>query len=213
MPRSRRDRTVALTRTEKKGKEKKQGLIDQVREALESFEYSYVFEFDNMRSTAFKEFRRAFPDGRFFLGRNRVMQLALGRSEEEEVADNAHMMARALKGHRGLFCTSRDPAAVAAAFTDFEREDYARSGSAASETVKLEAGPLPQFVLGQMDQLRKLGLVCEVKNSTVCLMEARVICKEGQTLTPESAKLLEMLGMKTAVSPSPHPNPDPKAKP
>ena len=49
-------------------------------------------------------------------------------------------MARALKGHRGLFCTSRDPAAVAAAFTDFEREDYARSGSAASETVKLEGG-------------------------------------------------------------------------
>jgi mRNA turnover protein 4 len=35
MPKSRRDKVVALTQTKKKGRERKGGLIESVREALE----------------------------------------------------------------------------------------------------------------------------------------------------------------------------------
>eukprot|EP00968_Pinguiococcus_pyrenoidosus_P019753 scaffold2191_cov254-Pinguiococcus_pyrenoidosus.AAC.11 len=77
-----------------------------------------------MRTTAFKDFRREFTDSRFFLGRNRVMQLALGRSEQEEVAEHAHLLAAELKGHRGLFFTNREPEEVLQAFSSSERQEF-----------------------------------------------------------------------------------------
>lgn len=198
MPRSKRNKVVHLTQTGKKGSAKKQELIDAVRASLDEYQHCYIFEFGDMRSTALKEFRRLAPQSRFFLGRNRVMQLALGRSEAEEYQDNTHVLAEQLKGHRGLFFSNDDAESTKAVFADFVRDDFARGGSVAQETVELEAGPLTQFAIGQIDQLRKLGLVCEVHNSQVCLMEKTTVCREGKKITPEMAKVLELLGMKLA---------------
>jgi hypothetical protein len=60
MPKSKRDRgpatmkDMALTKTEKKGRQIKNGLIQQIREAVDKHEAMYMFTFENLRSTHMK---------------------------------------------------------------------------------------------------------------------------------------------------------------
>ena len=64
MPRSKRDRTVALTRTRKKSKDQKSTLIDRLREAVDSFDTLYVMSFSELRATHLKDVRVAWRDSR-----------------------------------------------------------------------------------------------------------------------------------------------------
>ena len=112
MPKSKRDRKVTLTKTSKKGGlEFKQGLIQRIRESVDNYSNLYVFSVDNMRNNHFKAVREAWKkDNRratFFMCKNRVMALALGREEEEEYNDNLHKVSRLLRGpNRGLMLTN-----------------------------------------------------------------------------------------------------------
>ena len=73
MPKSRRDKVVALTQTKKKGREWKGGLIDNVREALEDYSSVYVFRCQNLRNNAFKELKSELKEtSRFFMGSNKA---------------------------------------------------------------------------------------------------------------------------------------------
>jgi mRNA turnover protein 4 len=60
MPKSKRDRgpatmkDLALTKTEKKGRQIKNGLIQQIRDAVDRHDAMYMFTFENLRSTHMK---------------------------------------------------------------------------------------------------------------------------------------------------------------
>ncbi len=85
---------VSLTQTDAKGKELKNRLIEKVRAAADTYKYIYVVKYVNMRTTHFKDVRQDWKDSRFFLGKNKVMQLALGRNEEENYKENAHELSK-----------------------------------------------------------------------------------------------------------------------
>lgn len=65
----------------------------------------YVFTFDNLRSTHMADVRRRFVAGRTFLGKNKVAQVALGRSESEAYAPQTHLVSEHLLGQCGLLFT------------------------------------------------------------------------------------------------------------
>jgi mRNA turnover protein 4 len=44
---------------------------------------------------------------RFFLGKNRVIAVALGRNKEDECKDNVHQIAKRLKGQCGVLFTDK----------------------------------------------------------------------------------------------------------
>jgi len=91
MPKSRRNKVVSLTKTKKKGRDAKENMVKQVQDALKKFAHCYVLSFENLRTGPFKKMQHQLKDtSRFFFGKNKVMQLALGRTPEEEEADNAH---------------------------------------------------------------------------------------------------------------------------
>jgi mRNA turnover protein 4 len=81
MPKSKRDRKIALTKVTKKvGLNVKQELIDKIRQAVDNYERLFVFTIDNMRNQKLKALRDRFKDtSKFFLGKNRVMSVALGK--------------------------------------------------------------------------------------------------------------------------------------
>ena len=112
MPKSKRDRKVTLTKTSKKGGlEFKQGLVQRIRESVDTYSNLYVFSVDNMRNNHFKAVREAWKNenrrATFFMCKNRVMALALGREEEEEYNDNLHKVSKLLRGpNRGLMLTN-----------------------------------------------------------------------------------------------------------
>ncbi|CAI5530475.1 unnamed protein product, partial [Closterium sp. Naga37s-1] len=107
MPKSKRNRLVTLSRVTKKGREQKESLVEAVRAAVEEYSDVYVFEFDNMRNTKLKELRDELKGVcRFFLGANKVLQVALGRDKATEQREGLHRCSELIEGHRGLLFTS-----------------------------------------------------------------------------------------------------------
>ncbi|EQC32608.1 hypothetical protein SDRG_09921 [Saprolegnia diclina VS20] len=199
MPKSRRVRTKPLTQTSKKGADLKKGVVDSIRSAVDDYSAIYVFSFENMRTNHFKVVRADFADSRFFLGKNKVMKVALGRSPEEEYAENLFKLSNDISGSVGLLMTNKGDDEVREYFAKLSVEDYAKSGFVATETVTIPAGPLSQFVGSMVESLRALGLPVDLKRSVITLNNAHTICKEGQTLTPEQAKLLVHFDKKMAT--------------
>lgn len=76
--------------------------------------------------------------------------------------------------------------------------DYARAGNKATFTVSLDPGPLAQFPHSMEPQLRQLGLPTALKKGVVTLLSDYEVCKEGDVLTPEQARVLKLFGYEMA---------------
>ncbi len=75
-------------------------------------------------------------------------------------------------------------------FEEYSCPDYARSGNVATEDVTIHAGPLEQFQHTMEPQLRKLGLHTSLKKGVIHLDTDFEVCKKGDKLNPEQARLL-----------------------
>ena len=99
MPKSKRNKVVPLTKVKSKGRSGKEQLAEQVREAAEAYKNAFVLSFENIRAGPFKQMAHNMrADSRFFFGKNKVIALALGRSPEEEMADNTHLLSKYMRG-------------------------------------------------------------------------------------------------------------------
>lgn len=200
MGRARRERVVALTQTRKKlvGREDKQRVLEDVRGAVDKFGSIYVISTPGMRNTILKKLRADWRDSRFYMGRNKIMQVALGRDEAEEYAENLRQVASQLSGNVGLLFTNRKHDEVVKFFGGFEADDVARSGFVATEAVELAEGELEMFEASQEPNLRLLGLPVVLKKGKVWLSRDFTVCEDKEILTPEKAKILEYLGIRMA---------------
>jgi len=196
MPASRRKRQVTLTNTKKQGRAHKTELVDKIRAAVDEFENLFLLSFQNMRSNKFKQVRMEWKDSRFFLGKNKIMQVALGRTEEEEYQENMSKISERLNGSVGILATNRSIEEVQSYFAEFAEAECARAGFVATESVALKQGPLPQFIHSMTEPLRKLGLPVELKIGVVSLYQDFQVCNKGDVLTPEQAKILGHLDNK-----------------
>ncbi|KAB1269354.1 mRNA turnover protein 4-like protein [Camelus dromedarius] len=180
MPKSKRDKKVSLTKTAKKGLELKQNLIEELRKCVDMYKYLFIFSVANMRNSKLKEIRSAWKHSRMFFGKNKVMMVALGRSPSDEYKDNLHQEE------------------VNEWFTKYTEMDYARAGNKATFTVSLDPGPLEQFPHSMEPQLRQLGLPTALKKGVVTLLSDYEVCREGDVLTPEQARVLKLFGYEMA---------------
>lgn len=80
--------TVSLTKTKAQGRPRKTKLVEDLRGAADEYKHIYVFKFENMRATIFKDIRMHFKESKIFMGKNKLAQVALGRSTEDEFKDN-----------------------------------------------------------------------------------------------------------------------------
>ena len=199
MPVSRRAKLVSLTRTKQARRENKSALIDEVRAAAERFAAAYVLSFENMRSERFKELRAAWADSRFFLGKNRLMALALGETPAAAHRPALDELAADVHGDVALLFTDRPAAEVAAHFAAFSSRDFARAGFVPAEAVRVPAGPLPGLPHTMLDQLRKLGMPVVLERGVLVLPQAYSLCTAGKALTPEQGRLLKHFGHELAV--------------
>ncbi|XP_059483826.1 mRNA turnover protein 4 homolog [Neocloeon triangulifer] len=198
MPKSKRDKKISLTRTTKKGQPLKKQLVDDIRKCLESYARIFVFSVHNMRNIKLKEVRDEWKQSRFFLGKNKVMAIALGRTAEEESQPNIHHLANTIQGQCGILFTNKKKDEVIEWFEKYSEKDFARSGGVATRTVNLEAGPLDQFTHSMEPQLRQLGMPTSLKKGVVTLTKDYAVCKTGDILNPEQARILKLLGEQMA---------------
>ncbi|XP_036602846.1 mRNA turnover protein 4 homolog [Trichosurus vulpecula] len=198
MPKSKRDKKVSLTKTTKKGLELKQNLIEELRKCVDMYKYLFIFSVANMRNSKLKDIRSAWKHSRIFFGKNKVMMVALGRGPADEYKDNLHQVSKKLRGEVGLLFTNRTKKEVNEWFSKYTEMDYARAGNKATFTVNLDAGPLEQFPHSMEPQLRQLGLPTALKKGVVTLISDYQVCKEGDVLTPEQARVLKLFGFEMA---------------
>ena len=66
------------------------------------------------------------------------------------------------------------------------------------ETIVLDSGPLEHFSHAIEPQLRLLGMPTELKKGIVNLTKEFTVCKEGDKLSSEQARILKLLGHKQA---------------
>jgi mRNA turnover protein 4 len=176
---------VALTQTAKKTRDHKASIIKQVREAIDSHNDLYLFSYENMRSSKFKIIRSHFQDSRIFLGKNKLLQIALGKTEEDEYGDNLRQ--------------SRPRDEVKSYFHCLVEEDFCRAGALAPCRVVITQAMVETHPVSMVEQFRKLGLPVEVKNGRVAFVGERkehVLAKEGETLSAEVCKALVHFGVK-----------------
>ncbi|XP_042333963.1 mRNA turnover protein 4 homolog [Sceloporus undulatus] len=194
MPKSKRDKKVSLTKTSKKGLQVKQNLIEELRKCVDTYKRLFIFSVANMRNNKLKDVRNAWKHSRIFFGKNKVMMVALGRSPTDEYKDNLHQISKHLRGEVGLLFTNRTKEEVIDWFSRFKESDFARAGNKATFTVSLDKGPLEHFPHSMEPQLRQLGLPTALKKGVVTLIADHEVCKEGDVLTPEQARILKLFG-------------------
>ena len=214
--------TVALTKTAKKTREHKTNYVDSVRTAIDTNNRVYLFSYENMRSNHFKDVRLHFrggggkdddmnddsennnnkSEGRLFLGKNKLLQIALGRTPEDEYSDNLHRLSKILTGSVGILCTNQNASDVEEYFAKLAVEDYARAGAISPKSIKLTKEQIERHPVSMVEQFRKLGLPVEVNNGRVAFIGGRTeyeVCKKDEELSVEQCKILVHMGMKMAV--------------
>jgi len=137
------------------------------------------------------------------MGKNKVLQIGLGRTAEDEADTNLHKVSEQLVGERGLLFTDESVEELLEFFNSHSAKTHSRAGSRAPSTVRLEAGLLKQFSFSQEPYLRKLGLNTQLAQvgagvGVPTLRKAHVVCKKGARLRPKQAKLLKLLGYEEA---------------
>eukprot|EP00521_Asterionellopsis_glacialis_P009118 CAMPEP_0195286790 /NCGR_PEP_ID=MMETSP0707-20130614/4116_1 /TAXON_ID=33640 /ORGANISM="Asterionellopsis glacialis, Strain CCMP134" /LENGTH=231 /DNA_ID=CAMNT_0040346477 /DNA_START=72 /DNA_END=767 /DNA_ORIENTATION=+ len=206
MPKSKRSKAVVLTQTSKKTREHKSEFVQDVRDAIDNHDTLYLFSYENMRSNKFKSVRLHFrePDmegkgSRIFLGKNKLLQLAMGKTMEEEYADNLRHVAKLTSGSVGLLFTSRPTTEVEEFFDTLVEDDFARAGFESPRDVIVTNEMVSNHPVSMMEMFRKLGLPVQVQNGKVVLIGGKTehkLCKQGEVLTAEQCKALLQFGIK-----------------
>ena len=141
MPKSKRAKVVALTKVKSKGREGKEKLVEKVQDAVNDYRHAYVVSFENIRAGPFKALAHKLKeDSKFFLGKNKVVQVALGKSPETEVADNSHLLSNYMKSQVCLVFSNKGKDELEQTFKEEAEkiEDFATSGMPAAYTVHLK---------------------------------------------------------------------------
>ncbi|CAF4533883.1 unnamed protein product [Rotaria sp. Silwood2] len=200
MPKSKRSQRVTISKSSKKlktnrGLELKQELVKKIRSRLDQCSHLFVVRLYNERTEKLQIVRAHFPPSEssyFLFGKNRVMQLALGRTPATEYLPSLSKISPYLVGKVGLMLTNRSPQEVLEYFNQLEMEDYARAGNHVKETVTIDEGSLDGFQHTMEPLLRSLGLMTTLKKGIIHLLKPFTICSKGDVLTPEQAKLLKL---------------------
>jgi mRNA turnover protein 4 len=62
-----------------------------------------------MTNIPMQEMRNYWSKAKFVIGKNKVLNVALGKTEEDEHKPNTHKLTKYLKGNCGLFFSNEDP--------------------------------------------------------------------------------------------------------
>uniref|UniRef100_A0A1A9UY56 Ribosome assembly factor mrt4 n=1 Tax=Glossina austeni TaxID=7395 RepID=A0A1A9UY56_GLOAU len=194
MPKSKRDKKISLTKTDRKGLAWKQLIIEDIRKCAETYPNIFVFQVQNMRNNLLKDLRKEWRENsRFIFGKNRIMQIGLGRTKDEELQTDLHKLSKRLTGQVGLLFTEKSKQEVLEWAENYWALEYARSGFLATETVVLSEGPLKDFSHSIEPHLRSLGMPTKLQKGVIHLYKDYTVCEEGKVLNPEQARILKLI--------------------
>lgn len=164
----------------------------------------FVFRYRNFRNEPFRELREDLrATSKFNLSAKGMLRAAIGGDASSELLPGLSELSPLLTKSSGLLFTTLTEDEVRERVGAFSVEDYARAGTKATETFSLPAGPLTLYgdALPHTlePQLRKHGLPTKLDKGVVTLLADTVVCREGETLTPDQAAILRHFDQKQAT--------------
>jgi len=111
MPKSKRNKIVPLSKVQKKNENissKKVELVDKVKNFLDDYQYCYVIKYKNMTNLPMQELRNYWKTSKFVVGKNKVLHVVLGKTEDDEYKLNTHKLTKFLKGNCGLIFSNEE---------------------------------------------------------------------------------------------------------
>ena len=171
MPKSKRSKVVSLTQVRKKGKEHKEAQIEQIKKLLEEYKYLFVLTFKNMTTNPFKKIKQDFEDSKFLLGKNKLAQYALGTSQDNETAENVHIISEMINGKCCLLFTNQKASKITKYFEEYSTPEFAQAGAIAPKNVTLEkeGTDLAGLSYSIEPYLRELGLPTKLHQQKITL--------------------------------------------
>ncbi|CEP60901.1 ribosome assembly factor MRT4 LALA0_S02e02256g [Lachancea lanzarotensis] len=211
MPRSKRSKLVTLAQTDKKGRENKERIFDEIREALDSFRYVWVLHLDDVRTPVLQEIRSSWTGSKLIMGKRKVLEKALGQTREQEYKENLSKLTKSCSGVTGLLFTDEEPTVVQDYFKSYVRADYSRPKSKAPLTFEIPAGiiysrggqvPVEEDVVmvhSLEPTLRnKFKIPTKIKAGKITIESPYLVCEEGETLDVRQALILKQFGVAAA---------------
>lgn len=208
MPRSKRSKLITLAQTDKKGKENKTRIFDEVREALDEFRYVWVLQLDDVRTPVLQDIRSDWVASKLMLGKRRVLEKALGDTPEEEYKDNLHKLSKLCSGVSGLLFTNETPQTVLAYFTAYTKADYCRAKSKSPIDFTIPEGivysrggqlpieeDIPMSHSLEETMRNKYKIPTKIKSGKIILSEPFHVCSKGDTLNVTQALILKQFGV------------------
>lgn len=208
MPRSKRSKLVTLAQTDKKGRENKTRIFDEIRSALDEFQYVWVVGLDDVRTPVLQDIRSDWTGSKLLLGKRRVLQKALGDTPEEEYKDNLHKLSKTCTGLAGLLLTNESPETVKAYFSAYSKADYSRAKSKAPIDFTIPEGivysrggqvpaeeDVPMSHSLEETLRNKYKMPTKMKAGKITLAEPYVVCKKGEVLDVRKALILKQFGV------------------
>ncbi len=211
MPKSKRSKLVSLTQTDKKGRDNKERIFDDIRSSLDTYKYTWVLNLDNVRNQVLQELRTEWKGSRLIMGKQRVLQKALGDTVEEEYKENLSKLSKLFDGVVGLLFTDEDPETVQSYFQTYVRNDFARANSKAPLDFTIPSGivysrghqiPIEEDVPMQhtMDPTMRntFKIPTTIKKGKIFLENEYPVCKKGDVLDVRQALILKQFGIACA---------------
>ncbi|KAH3666647.1 hypothetical protein WICMUC_005551 [Wickerhamomyces mucosus] len=208
MPRSKRSRLLTLAQTDKKGRENKERLFDEIRESLDTFKFVWIFHLDDVRTPVLQQIRQDWVGSKLILGKKRVLEKSLGDNIQEEYKENLSKFAKFIEGVSGLLFTNEDIDTVIQYFESYTKSDYSRA-----KTRSPISFTIPQGIIysrgGQIaededvamshsleETLRnKFKIPTKIKSGKIWLDEPYHVVDQGEKLDIRKALILKQFGI------------------
>ncbi|GAW81582.1 ribosome biogenesis protein MRT4 [Plasmodium gonderi] len=200
MPKSKRNITISLTKVKKKlnKKELKEQKLSELKKFIEIPNiFIYVLDIRTCSNNNLKQAIEYFkPDGKFFIGKNKLMKVALGKNEKSEFKPNVFKVAELLVGNRILLITKDAPLKVLKFFNEFQPEEYIKPGNICTQDVTLKCGDVLDVPVSMQKDLQKRKLNFDIIDQKIILREDKILAEKDKLMSVENSKLLRMLNMK-----------------
>merc|ERR1711981_1135708 len=201
MPRSKRDKKVALTKVDKKvGLDGKNDKIKIIKDEMPNYKRYFTFSTDNTRNQVIRQLRLDWAnDSHFFFTKRSLIRLAFGEDEQSEVMKGLAPFGQRIRQEIGLLMTNKSEQELRSQIDTYNEYDFARAGTMAVATVIVKEGKLTQFAHSQEPYLRtQLEMPVKLDRGIIHLLQDVNICRKGDTLTGHQCRLLKYFEVKLA---------------
>lgn len=211
MPRSRRSKLVTLAQTDKKGRENKDRIFDEIRESLDTYRFAWIFYLEDVRTPVLQQIRQDWNGSKLILGKKRVLEKALGDTVEEEYKENLSKFSKLIHGVSGLLFTNEDVETVKQYFEAYSKADYCRAGSKSPIDFTIPEGivysrggeiPLdddvPMSHSLEATLRNKYKIPTKIQSGKIVLAEPYHVVSKGEVLDVRKALILKQFGVAAA---------------